>query len=201
MLSHLPPFCNAFPAHPLPAWRGAWASWRRRGRPHRVTVVWRTLDLARSAPLSRDLQAGHTPLHLSTTHPPGTCTYSPMKYSAASRWRTPRATSVCTHDASARRQQPHAQARAATGLYTPDCSAAIVQEHRSMGRLLWRTRPMTRGIWRDTPGDLERHSRGFGETLQGIWRDTPGDLERRKVRQHPENQYVNSLRLLDFHET
>jgi hypothetical protein len=25
---------------------------------------------------------------------------------------------------------------------------------------------------------LERHSRGFGETLQGIWRDTPGDLER-----------------------
>jgi hypothetical protein len=132
MLSHLPQFCNSFPAHPLPAWQGAWASWRRRGRPHRVTVIWCTLDLASSAPLPRVLQAGHTPLHLSTTHPHGTSTYSPMKYSAASRWRTPCATSVCKHDASARRQQPHARARAATGPYTPACSAAIVQEHRSM---------------------------------------------------------------------
>ena len=171
MLSHLPQFCNSFPAHPLPAWQGAWASWRRRGRPHRVTVIWCTLDLASAAPLPRVLQAGHTPLHLSTTHPHGTSTYSPMKYSAASRWRTPCATSVCTHDASARRQQPHARARAATGPYTPACSAAIVQEYRSMVRLLWRARPMIRGIWRDAPGDLERRSRGFGETLQGIWRD------------------------------
>jgi len=176
MLSQLPPFCNSFPEHAISAWQGAWNSGRCRGDPHRVAVVWSTLDLASPGLIPPYLHAGSTPIHLSISNPHIIRTYSPTKCSAACMWRTPLAISLFKHDTSIRRQHPHSLARAAACLYTPGCSAAIIPEHRSMVRLLW-------GYDR-YKGDLGRGSRGFGETLQGIWGDAPGDLGRRKMRQY-----------------
>jgi hypothetical protein len=136
MLSQLPQFCNSFPEHPISVWQGAWTSGRRRGHPHQVAVVRRTLDLASPAHIPRSLHAGRTPIHLSITNPHVTRTYSPTKHSAACVWRTPLAISLFNHYASIRRQQPHALARAAACLYIPGCSAAIIPEHRSMVHLL-----------------------------------------------------------------
>jgi len=169
MLSQLPPFCNSFPEHAISAWQGAWNSGRCRGDPHRVAVIWSTLDLASSGHIPRYLHAGRTPIHLSISNPHIIRTYSPTKCSAACMWRTPLAISLFKHYVSIRRQHPHPLARAAARLYTPGCSAAIIPEHRSMVRLLWGVRQI---------------KGGFGETLQGIWGDAPGDLGRRKMRQY-----------------
>ena len=118
MLSQLPPFCNSFPKHAISVWQGAWTSGRCRGYPHRVAVVWSTLDLASPAHIPRSLHAGRTPIHLSITNPHIIRTYSPTKRSAACMWRTPLAISLCNHDASIRRQHPYSLARAAAYLYS-----------------------------------------------------------------------------------
>ena len=171
MLSQLPHFCNTLLALPLPAWQGAWAAARRRGRPHRVAVVWRTLDLTSPTHRPRSLQGGRTPIHLSTTTPPVPRMDACTKHAAACLWQTARALSIWHHDASTPRQQPHALARGAACLSLPDGSAAMIPAYRSRVRVVWRVRQKKggfgetpQGIWGDAPGDLGRRPRGFGET-------------------------------------
>ena len=135
MVAYLPQLCNCSPARPTPAWRAPAAVWwQRRGHPRRVADLWCALSLAGPTCLQPSLHvAPRTPIRLSAPHPHLTRISSPMRCSAACRWRTLQAVSLYhPHGQHTRHHQPYALAFDAGYLHATECSAPVVLEPRGM---------------------------------------------------------------------
>ena len=162
MLPHFEQFGNhSFSACSTPAWRGPATVWQRYRYRRLLMVVARSVRyLASLARIRRPLQAGRTPIPLSTTQPYVTRTYSPMQHAAACMWWTPLALSFFNDEASTRRQQLHVLVLAAAYSHAPEYSAVLIP--RSTGR-------GTFGV----PWFGEKHPRGLGRSTPVVWGEAP----------------------------
>ena len=134
MLSYLPSFCNAFPAHPTPA-RGGPAARRPlcRCRLLLAAVARRRRRLAGAADLQRsqpDACGTHTPQ--SALQPHVTCPSSPRPSSMACLWWTPPRVSLLEHQTCPRRRSVQACARVLASPHAPACAAVIMRASRGM---------------------------------------------------------------------